>query len=147
MSTQDSRSPIDRIKARNKAAGQHFFDTETLAFFNSIVYDDVIYNTLFITSERMVGSMFFTLYTIRRAIKGGERIETVGEFQQFKTFDDAKTAATLLNSCSECGIDLWNGEAIFRNAEAATFTYPGTGGEPYCAEHAATQPEMYRSTL
>ena len=145
MSTQDPRSPIDRIKARNKAAGQHFFDPDTLAFFNSIVYDDVIYNTLFITSELGNWPGARREYTIRRAIKHGERIETVGGFQRFDTFDEAKTAATLLNSCAECGIDLWDGEAIFRNAEAATFTYPGTDGEPYCTEHAATQPEMYRS--
>ena len=142
----DTRSPIDRIKARNKAHGQHFFDPDTLGFFNSVVYDEVIYNTLFITSERQPDTTE-TFYTIRRAIRRGDRIETVGEFQQFNTFDEAKTAATLLNSCSECGIDLWDGEAIFCNAEPATFTYPGTDGEPYCAEHAETQPEMYRSTL
>ena len=144
MSNQDHRSPIDRIAARNKAHGQHFFDTATLGFFNSVVFDDVIHNTLFITSERQPNTRQ-TYYTIRRAIKGGERIETVGVFQQFSTFNDAMTAATLLNSCAECSIDLWYGEAVFCNAEAATFTYPGTDGEPYCAEHAATQPEMYRS--
>ena len=143
----DTRSPIDRIAARNKAHGQHFFDEDTLGFFNSVVYDDVIHNTLFITSELGNWPGAVREYTIRRAVKRGERIETVGEFQQFNTFDEAKTAATLLNSCSECGIDLWDGEAIFCNAEPATFTYPGTDGEPYCAEHAETQPEMYRSTL
>ena len=136
---------IDQFKARNVAAGQHFFDYEAIQFFNSFIYPDVIYNTLFVTSEQRPGSDEPRLFTIRRAVNGGERIETVGDFQQYETLEGAKLAAMTLQSCTECGIDLFDGEAHWRNQEHGDREYPGSGGDPYCEEHAASQPAFYRS--
>ena len=72
----------------NDAAGQHFFDTDTMEFFNSKLESDIIDGRFFITSERFD---FNTpkQYTIRAAQDDGA-IVTLGDFGQYETLDDAR---------------------------------------------------------
>ncbi len=72
----------------NDAAGQHFFDADTMEFFNSKLESDLIDGRFFITSERFD---FNTpkQYTIRAAQDDGA-IVTLGDFGQYETLDDAR---------------------------------------------------------
>ena len=72
----------------NDAAGQHFFDADTMEFFNSKLESDLIDGRFFITSERFD---FDTAkqYTIRAAQDDGA-IVTLGDFGQYQTLQDAR---------------------------------------------------------
>lgn len=82
---------IQAIKDANKAAGYHFFDPDTLRFFDSRILGGVIGDGYFVTSERCDYDSP-RLYTVRRANANGS-IDRVGEFQQFKTAHAARTYA------------------------------------------------------
>lgn len=43
---------LAEIKAFNKAKGNHFFDLETLKFFNSLIHPNIYGGNVFITSEQ-----------------------------------------------------------------------------------------------
>lgn len=73
---------IRSIKQANKEAGQHFFDANTMRFFNSRVCRKVIGN-YFVTSERFDHNSP-RLYTLRRVDDRGW-IGSIGEFQAFAT--------------------------------------------------------------
>lgn len=92
----------DIIEA-NGNAGRHFFDRDTMRFFNSRVYADLYVQkgeeqgedvTYFITSERN-GKDAPRLYTVRYALDNGE-VSTAGEFQQCNTLNEARKLARLL---------------------------------------------------
>ncbi len=72
----------------NDAAGHHFFDTDTMEFFNSKLESDLIDGRFFITSERFDFDTAKT-YTIRAAKDDG-RIVTLGDFGQYQTLQDAR---------------------------------------------------------
>ncbi len=72
----------------NDAAGQHFFDADTMEFFNSKLESDLIDGRFFITSERF-DSNTAKQYTIRAAQDDGA-IVTLGDFGQYQTLQDAK---------------------------------------------------------
>lgn len=93
---------IPEIRLRNKEAGHHFFDRDTMAFFNSKVYE-VVYGRYFVTSEQFVapdGTANARLYTVRR-FNEDHSIDTVGDFQEFKTRMDAMFEAKRLSKLED----------------------------------------------
>lgn len=83
-------SSIDEIKAANKAAGQHFFDDETMEFFDSKIESGVISGRFFITSERFM--LDPRRYTVREVIGNDGRVVTASEFNRYETQEDAERA-------------------------------------------------------
>jgi hypothetical protein len=88
---------IPEIRLRNKEAGKHFFDRDTMNFFRSRVYE-ATYGNYFVTSEQFVsvdGKRDPRRFTVRR-FNDDYSIDTVGEFQQHETLDDAMNEARRL---------------------------------------------------
>lgn len=85
---------IAQIKAANRAAGNHFFDADTMEFFRSRVEGGVIGGRFFITSEQFDDAAP-RRFTIREAREDGS-IETAGEFQSYATREEA--ASTIQQS-------------------------------------------------
>ena len=80
---------IDEIKQANKRIGHHWFDSNTMSFFNSKIESDVIYGKYFITSERCgLDLLASRKFSIRIANEDGS-IDTVGDFQQYATIESA----------------------------------------------------------
>lgn len=91
---------VGAIKQANRDAGQHFFDADTLRFFDSRIGKTVIGNRYFITSEQFHGSdgtVDARRYTVRIADNSG-RIDTIGEFQEWSTAAAARAAALVAAS-------------------------------------------------
>lgn len=89
---------LESIKRANVAAGNHFFDADTLRFFRSRIAPGVIAGRLFITSEQFedsTGERHERRYTVRVATDHGT-IEDVSEFQQFATLAAARRYAESL---------------------------------------------------
>jgi hypothetical protein len=92
---------INEIRAFNKAHGHHFFDRETLQFFNSLVYPNVRATPrgdgwYFITSEQFAGPRKFTL---RVCWDDGDCITApMTEQGQFDTFEQAYTEMIRMSS-------------------------------------------------
>lgn len=84
---------INEIKELNDRKGYHFFKDDTINFFNSIVYPEIINGNIFITSERHQQEP--RKYTVRLARDNGQ-IETIGKFQQFKSKKQATRYAESL---------------------------------------------------
>ena len=75
---------VTQIKNHNADIGHNFFKYDTLRFFSSKVYDDLIGGEFFITSEQDRYTDGARLFTIRQAKDDGT-IVTVGDFQAYKT--------------------------------------------------------------
>lgn len=88
---------MTQIRETNKATGRHFFDRETLRFFDSRVHPQVYGGRYFVTSERFHGSSGSgpRRYTVRFAKDNGD-ITTVGEFGQYESLTAARAAAKRL---------------------------------------------------
>ena len=77
------------IQQSNHANGQYFFESAALRFFKSRV-SDVVYQgkggIYFVTSEKHDNAFVCEprLYTVRRFVPKGGRVETIGEFQEYK---------------------------------------------------------------
>lgn len=82
---------IDAIKQANRDAGQHYFDADTMRFFRSRVMPHVYGGRIFVTSEQN-GYDHPRAWSVREAMPDGS-IETIGEFQEYATGSQAKTAA------------------------------------------------------
>jgi hypothetical protein len=82
------------IKRANKAAGHHWFDEGTLAFFNSRIYEQVYAGRYFISAEHYDDTVP-ERYTIRMVNPDGS-IGTVGKFQQYDSAHAARDAIRLL---------------------------------------------------
>ena len=80
---------ITEIKEANKAIGHHWFSRDTMRFFNSRVESKVYGGHFFITSEKYMDDDRRT-YTIRSCYNG--HVDTVGEFQQYRTIEEARHA-------------------------------------------------------
>lgn len=84
-------------------SGSHFFETDTMRFFNSRVYPEVYAGRIFITSEkqpntwdRNAGRVYTypRRYTLREIQdEAPVSIREIGEFQQYRTLDSARRAA------------------------------------------------------
>lgn len=75
---------VTQIKRHNNDIGHNFFTADTLLFFTSVVYDDLIGGEFFITSEQDRYLDLPKRFTIRQARADGT-IRTVGDFQAYKT--------------------------------------------------------------
>ena len=84
----------------NKAAGMHFFDDETMDFFNSKVETDANRHGFFITSEKNPWGNHPRMYTVRRFDPSTGGIEKASEFEQFSTLLQAKKAMGTYNTMS-----------------------------------------------
>ena len=82
---KDTVETMEDVKRRNVEAGQHFFDEETMRFFDSRIETELI-GQFFVTSE--CGPNDIRAFTVRRPEDNGS-IATVGEFQGHATLFDA----------------------------------------------------------
>lgn len=84
---------IYNVKVANHEAGFHFFEADTMAFFDSQIESTLFGGCLFITSEQFHGSTEDgpRRYTVRVAMADGS-VDTLGEFQEFETWDNAMDA-------------------------------------------------------
>ncbi len=91
------------VKAANAAIGGHWFERGSMRFFDTRIESKLMTRgssgrQVFITSDQYHGSQGSEprKYTIREALTDGS-IDTVGEFQQYLTLEDAKTGVMLLS--------------------------------------------------
>lgn len=86
------------VKRANQAAEQFWFTPETLRFFNSRMETDLIGGRWFVTSETPGDEP--RRFTVREALPSGH-IATVGEFRQYASKAEARTAIRDLVTASE----------------------------------------------
>ena len=93
----------------NTLAGGHWFDDETMEFFNTRTYDSAVDEEgdrlLFITSDRDDFVDGPTLYSLRAGYPDG-RVRTVSRFQQFDSLLEAQLVMSLVlkGSLSDDGL-------------------------------------------
>lgn len=87
------RSILDIIRLHQQSGG-HFFDKETMRFFQTQCYPEVFGN-YFITSEVSPDSEM--RYTIRLFHESDSTIDTVGEFFHYSHLSDAIDEARTLS--------------------------------------------------
>lgn len=82
-----------QVRKANKNAGYHFFSRDTMKFCNSKIYNYLYDGRYFITGEsfEFKGDLSPERYTIREARPDGG-IDTVGDFQEYKTLKAAREA-------------------------------------------------------
>ncbi len=82
---------MQEFKELNKAKGQHFFSEENMRSFKSQIESSMLHGKYFVTSEQFWGTTKTDprMYTIREANWETGGVNKVGEFQQFKSLDDA----------------------------------------------------------
>lgn len=92
---------IEDIKKANADIGRHWFDAETMAYFNSYVYQKVYFGRFFITSEQDEHGAWEgqRRYTVRECIDG--EIHTTSEFGEFDTFKQAQSFARQVGAYHE----------------------------------------------
>lgn len=79
------------VKRENKKAGRYWFTEGAIKFFNSKIESKLLNQKYFVTSERFEEG-YPRLYTIRAYNPKTHQIDTVGEFQQYKTKEGALVA-------------------------------------------------------
>lgn len=95
---------LGEVERLNASAGQHFFDRETLAFFKSRICQDyeLMFRRFFLTTEKDGSNP-------RRAsirfVEDDGSIQSVGDFQQFKS---PAAAATALEKAIAEGVEVRN---------------------------------------
>jgi hypothetical protein len=103
-----SYTTIQEIIKDNKKRGKHFFDQDTLRFWQGKVYSEIYAEQYFITSEQYVnlteGHRGTRTYTVRQCVDG--KIETIGKFQGHATITDARRAILALLEQSESSEDI-----------------------------------------
>lgn len=106
---------MDEVKRRAEQCGSNFFDPGTMRFFRSRAPKSAFKGpggTYFVTSEQFPGTRTSPrgrrLYTIRKLTdicQASGVIETVGEFQQFKTPEAARKFAKKLADGDEKALE------------------------------------------
>lgn len=93
---------LSDVKAAHKNTGGHWFDRGSMKFFDTRIESKLMTRgssgrQVFITSEQYHGDGYSAprKYTIREALEDAS-IDTVGEFQQYSTLDDAKMGVRAL---------------------------------------------------
>ena len=75
-----------------KTFGGHFFDNQTIMWWNSRIETELYPNRCFVTSEpNFYGEK--RKYTIRRFSFQYDDVETIGEFRQYDTLHEASVEA------------------------------------------------------
>ena len=90
---------IEEIKAANLAAGQHWFDTETVEWFGSRILPEVYGGRYFVSSEQDRHGAWDgeRRYTVRECDADGDVSRAQGtEFGEYATAEDAMEAAKAL---------------------------------------------------
>ncbi len=91
-------STLAEVVAANDQAGRHWFEADSMEFFNSRLETDLIGGSYFVSSEQYQ-SGYPRLYTIRQADEDGH-IHSIGEFQAYDTLDSAIEAIAKLGGGS-----------------------------------------------
>lgn len=92
---------INQIISEAERAGSHFFSKAALRFFDSRILSRIYGGCYFITSERdRYRDSNPRFYTIRK-YEGGLKVETIGEFCQYKTKAQAVAAVNKLIKTEE----------------------------------------------
>lgn len=105
MRTYDN---ISEIKEANKDLGHFYFEPDTMRFFKSKVYPEIIHGNLFITSERYAED-YPRLFSVRCALSNGS-IESLSKFQAFETKQQAIRWAKRLPKRIQEAIECVNNE-------------------------------------
>jgi hypothetical protein len=82
---------IKSMKARNKAAGFHWFDKAAMRFFNTAIETVPNKDYIFITSDYM-DDPAEKRYTLRWFDPQTSKVETLGDFQAYETIEQARQA-------------------------------------------------------
>lgn len=141
---------MSEIKRRNRSAGQHWFDRDTLAFFNGIVYPNtrtvkdengLNVGTLFVSSERCAWvDNAPRLYSVRMYRHDTHKIDTIGVFQGYLTLNKAllvmrnyRLGDEPLPECDPSALNSSNGfddfDRILGTIQNATEAVSQTGNE------------------
>ena len=108
MSRYDFRNMAD-VKQRNAELGHHFFDADTMRFFQSRVGNTLYCGRYFITSERNEGTYYDTRareyvsydygrkYSVRKALPTGEIVDVSG----FQAFDSRAQAVRFIDQLAK----------------------------------------------
>ena len=81
---------IEDVKSANRQTGGHWFDRDTMRFFNTKIESGLIGGKYFITSERYDEDRP-RKYTVRMAAPDGS-VDTIGEFQAHLSKENAREA-------------------------------------------------------
>ena len=79
---------MEDVRRKNKESGQYFFSPDTMKFFKSRVESGLIKGKYFITSEQNQDDDP-RLFTVRKYDHKKHDIGTIGEFQGYKTMEEA----------------------------------------------------------
>lgn len=85
------------LRANNRRAGSHWFDKDTMRFFNTRVGNKLFKGSrcvFFVTSEE--GPRGGRKFSVRKTCDRGGRIQTAGDFQAYSTRAQAESAAKRL---------------------------------------------------
>lgn len=94
---------LDDIKRINREKGYYYFSPDTMRFFKSRVSEDVYQGeggVFLVTSEQ--GPNMPRLYSVRQFFPETGKVNTVDEFQAYKTLSAAKRRAEF---CAKYGIN------------------------------------------
>jgi len=88
---------MDDVKRINRERGQHWFSPDTMRFFRSKIETEgaLIGDKYFITSEQRDYDTP-RLYSVRIFDRGTGAVNTVGEFQEFRSKKAARVFATCM---------------------------------------------------
>lgn len=84
------------VKAANKAIGNHWFDADTMRFFDSRIESELINGRYFVSSEQFQDE-YPRFYNVR-SVEDDGKINTVRDFEQFTDKQTAIDAAKGLSS-------------------------------------------------
>ena len=90
---------IADVKAKNKAAGQHFFDADTMRFFGSRVESSLYKNNTFITSEYTGFERTSRAYTVRVFDEATGSVDTADFPNGESTFNAFRTKEAAQDFC------------------------------------------------
>jgi hypothetical protein len=104
MEATNKRWTIADMRAASNRTGYHWFDRDSMRFFNTVIYRTV-YNgpggIYFVTGEHMSGAYISSgwipgsprRYTVRRWNPETMKVETIGEFNKITDLDEARAQA------------------------------------------------------
>jgi len=101
MKSKFVHQSIEQLQSKNERAGYYFFSESSKRFFSSRIGSNTFAGAdgwYFTTSEQFDWKSP-RLYTVRRMTERGS-VDTVGEFQAYRTSDSAKRAAQRLAELS-----------------------------------------------
>jgi len=84
------------VKRNNKTSGQSWFSPEAMRFFRTKIESGLLKQKYFVTSEQFEDD-FSRLFTIRVYDSKTHQIHTVGDFQGYKTKDEAMEGVSILS--------------------------------------------------